>query len=182
MADVTVKYKGNTIAEISKEGTKTLKTSGKYCEGDISVSYIPPSGGEVVEATCKTYELNLAKKSGWVELTALDSEVLAHINDPSLVVTLSCLDSYEYVYYSVGMAVASNTHIAMQGSYPVYGLIQKQSGETSNNFGAIYYPPNKTDTSTTLGSGMFRLDGSKYYFKPWDGYVRAGNYRLTFTW
>lgn len=41
MADVTVKYKGNTIAEMSDEGTKTLRTSGKYCEGDISVIYTP---------------------------------------------------------------------------------------------------------------------------------------------
>ena len=39
MADVTVKYKGNTIAEMDDSGTKTLKTSGKYCEGDISVTY-----------------------------------------------------------------------------------------------------------------------------------------------
>lgn len=34
---VTVKYKGNTLAELSESGTKTLKTSGKYCEGDITV-------------------------------------------------------------------------------------------------------------------------------------------------
>lgn len=41
MAEVTVKYKGNIIAEMSAESTKTLKTSGKYCEGDISVIYTP---------------------------------------------------------------------------------------------------------------------------------------------
>jgi hypothetical protein len=49
MADVTIKYKGNTIVEMSSQGTKTLKTSGKYCEGDISVNYTPsqvPSTGD----------------------------------------------------------------------------------------------------------------------------------------
>ena len=45
MADVTLTYKGSTIAEINATGTKTLKTSGKYCEGDIGVSYVKPSSG-----------------------------------------------------------------------------------------------------------------------------------------
>lgn len=45
MEDVTLTYKGNTIAEMSDTGTKTLKTAGKYCDGDICVSYTKPSGG-----------------------------------------------------------------------------------------------------------------------------------------
>ena len=45
MADVTLTYKGSTIAEMSDTGSKTLKTAGKYCEGDIGVSYVKPSSG-----------------------------------------------------------------------------------------------------------------------------------------
>ena len=45
MADVTLTYKGSTIAEMNNTGTKTLKTAGKYCEGDIGVSYVKPEGG-----------------------------------------------------------------------------------------------------------------------------------------
>ena len=45
MADLTIKYKGNPIAELSDSGTKTLKTAGKYCEGDITVEYAKPAGG-----------------------------------------------------------------------------------------------------------------------------------------
>lgn len=45
MADLTVRYKGNPIVELSDSGTKTLKTAGKYCEGDISVEYAKPAGG-----------------------------------------------------------------------------------------------------------------------------------------
>ena len=44
MADLTIKYKGNPIAELSESGTKTLKTAGKYCEDDISVEYSKPAG------------------------------------------------------------------------------------------------------------------------------------------
>ena len=45
MADLTIKYKGNPILELSESGTKTLKTAGKYCEDNISVDYAKPAGG-----------------------------------------------------------------------------------------------------------------------------------------
>ena len=45
MADLTIKFKGQPIAELSATGTKTLKTAGKYCEDDISVEYAKPAGG-----------------------------------------------------------------------------------------------------------------------------------------
>ena len=46
MADLTIKYKGQPIVEMTESGTKTLKTAGKYCEGDITVEYVKPAGGE----------------------------------------------------------------------------------------------------------------------------------------
>lgn len=51
MADVTVKYKSATILEMNAQGTRTLKTSGKYCEGDISVAYVPRTGKSDVSGT-----------------------------------------------------------------------------------------------------------------------------------
>lgn len=44
MSDVTIKYKGQSIATMDASGTKTLGTSGKYCEGDIGVEYVKPAG------------------------------------------------------------------------------------------------------------------------------------------
>lgn len=41
---VTIKYKGNTIASANTEITKTIKTSGKYCEADIIVENTPDGG------------------------------------------------------------------------------------------------------------------------------------------
>ena len=46
MADLTIKFKGQPIVEMTQSGTKTLKTAGKYCEGDISVEYAKPAGGD----------------------------------------------------------------------------------------------------------------------------------------
>jgi len=48
MSDITIAYKGATIAELSASGSKTLNTSGKYCEGDISITYDKPEATSVV--------------------------------------------------------------------------------------------------------------------------------------
>ena len=45
MADVTLRYKGSDILELSDSGSATLKTGGTYCEADIEVEYVKPSGG-----------------------------------------------------------------------------------------------------------------------------------------
>ena len=45
MADITVTYGGNTIATMDASGTKTLNTAGKYCAGNIGLTYVKPSGG-----------------------------------------------------------------------------------------------------------------------------------------
>ena len=42
---VNIKYKNNSIATLTDTGTKTLKTSGKYCEADIIVENTKDSGG-----------------------------------------------------------------------------------------------------------------------------------------
>ena len=45
MSDITISYKGTDIATMDASGTKTLQTSGKYCEDDITLQYVKPSGG-----------------------------------------------------------------------------------------------------------------------------------------
>ena len=54
----TIKYKGNTIVSITTDSSKTLKTSGKYCEDDIIVENtkdgITPSGNKAITATTST--------------------------------------------------------------------------------------------------------------------------------
>ena len=45
MAGVNIEYKGSSIATIPDTGSKTIKTQGKYCEGDIFVEYEAPQAG-----------------------------------------------------------------------------------------------------------------------------------------
>lgn len=42
MSDINISYKGNSIATLDASGTKTLLTSGKYCEADLEVVYTRP--------------------------------------------------------------------------------------------------------------------------------------------
>lgn len=39
MANVTISYKGSTLAAMSASGSKTLLTKGKYCEDDFGIAY-----------------------------------------------------------------------------------------------------------------------------------------------
>ena len=48
MSDVTLSYKGSDILELSDSGSATLKTGGKYCEDDVTVEYVKPSGGGIL--------------------------------------------------------------------------------------------------------------------------------------
>lgn len=55
----TIKYKGTTLASITTNASKTLKTGGKYCEGDIIVENvqdggITPTGNKAITATTST--------------------------------------------------------------------------------------------------------------------------------
>ena len=42
MADITLSYKGSTIATMSASGSKTIQTKEKYCEDDIRLVYEKP--------------------------------------------------------------------------------------------------------------------------------------------
>ena len=57
MADVTLTYKGATIAELSESGSATLETAGKYCEADISLEYIKPGGPALTPCEGVTFHL-----------------------------------------------------------------------------------------------------------------------------
>ena len=49
MADVSISYAGSQIASMDDSGTKTLLTSGKYCESDITVAYTKPQTPEFIK-------------------------------------------------------------------------------------------------------------------------------------
>ena len=81
MSDVTITYKGSPIATMDASGTKTLTTQGKYCEANIGVEYVKPSG------------------DGGVDLSALEIYVADFLTTPPTV-TEGALDGFHRVLVS----------------------------------------------------------------------------------
>ena len=48
MSDITVTFKNQPILTMDANGSKPLLTRGKYCEDDITIAYVKPSGGSGV--------------------------------------------------------------------------------------------------------------------------------------
>lgn len=174
MAAVGIGYSGVLIAEMDEPGTVTLKTSGTYCRGNVVVAYAPRS---------RTYDITLAKFSGWGLLTALDEDVLEHINDSTFTVSMIRTDDYSYEFYSATMALCGNRQFGVHNDAPFYGVASRMSNATTTALGAMWYPANNTELTTSVsGLGMFALADGNYYFKPGDGFVQGGSWRLTFNW
>ena len=66
MSDITIGYKGNTIGTMDATGTKTLLTSGKYCEDDIEIAYVKPTASIPTNMiTNGDFSVSGATTDGW---------------------------------------------------------------------------------------------------------------------
>ena len=180
MAANKVIYGGETLVDLTMDSVTPDKLAAGVTAHDKSGNKITGT----MSANFKIYDITLAHVGGWVLLTALDSEVLAHINDSSLVVTLTNMSPYEYVQFTVSCYIAMNIPFAYVSGYGVYGLTNRQNSTTSNSVFPSYMPANNTKISdaTLMGNANFRITDGKYYFRPDEYGVRPGNYRLTFCW
>lgn len=70
MSDITVTFKNETILTMDASGSKPLLTRGKYCEDDISISYVKPSGGADTLGALLDNTLTSFSHSGNVTLTS----------------------------------------------------------------------------------------------------------------
>ena len=73
---VTVKYKGNSIAELTENGTKTLKTSGKYCEADIVVENTK-DGGITPSGNINITDTNVTDVTNYATAQVIDADLVA---------------------------------------------------------------------------------------------------------
>ena len=156
MADVEIKYKGASIATMNETGTKTLKTSAKYCEDDITVSYT--KSAVPAETNHRHYEYNnpAAVSGSGNYITAVSGdETLKRVRslDTLLVVcrmtgTVSCVKS----------CLGTNE----LNTYPILNLINNRQsvmrynaeGRVSEN-NTVYAVDD--DTNITAGSGRIYI-------------------------
>lgn len=76
MADVTLTYKGQTILEMSVSGNKVIKTSGKYCEGDINLAYIKAGSSYNILKGSSQPDAGIGQDGDvYLQYAALDGEI-----------------------------------------------------------------------------------------------------------
>ena len=129
MADITLSYKGSTIAEVSASGTTKLNTKGKYCEDDITLQYVKPSGGgsyiggtvawnqliSTLRASTTVYDLTLTNnnnKSLTISGTANNS------GNVSLANAISCVANHKYLV-SCGANGITGARVSFRGLCPI---------------------------------------------------------------
>lgn len=149
MADVSIKYKGNEIATMDASGTKTLLTSGNYCEGNISVEYAKPASWtklgekEFTVNTSSTSQANVGTmtisgiytKDQYIVVTVRDKagkrngyfigtdNVYANVNSANgLTSTFSTAMRLVYAYNSSG------NYLSASGAYGVYSTSMTSAG------------------------------------------------------
>lgn len=137
MAGVTLTYKGSTIAEMSNSGSKTLKTSGKYCEGDIVVNYVKPESGGTSDELVKQlvqYRNGTVTIPGDIGITKIAAYAFAYsnYNKINLPEGVTEIDNYAFYYGHMSTMVLPQS-ITKIGTY-AFGLCKY--------LGSITFPQN----------------------------------------
>lgn len=177
MAGVTINYKGNSIATMEgQSGTKTLKTSGKYCEDDITVNYIPESGTPSVTSKCFSVTF-LEQQTGEVELNPNgDSDIAAHYTDSKFIVGVIRKAETSSTGFLCG--ISSNNNI--RNGQTIYGSWARStsSGVSWGNMGkSISSASTRTACTFTVSStGVISVYGSTSVPIP------AGEYLVVCSW
>lgn len=108
MADVTIKYKDSSIANLADSGYKTLKTAGTYCEDDIVVEYIARETGL---SNAKRWDVTLTAglPSSGAELTLVtDNWLKENRTNPNLCVVVLPKFTIKGTTHIQGMYLTTN--------------------------------------------------------------------------
>ena len=175
MADVTIKYNGNTIVSMDSSGNKVLKTGGKYVANNIFVEYQKSTTSETNSYTTSvTFDARL--RNGVV--MTLPENVLAHKNDANFVMLYQYQGDTLVNYRSYGGMVGNRKVTYNQYIYGVYIY--------NTQIGAIQYPINSTDGNFTVESAykikFYITDGKLYIAEDMGAGLDVGTYQFTFSW
>ena len=175
MADVTIKYNENIIAEMDSSGNKVLKTGGKYVANNIFVEYQKSTTTETNSFTTSvTFDTRL--RNGVV--MTLPENVLAHKDDANFVMMYQYQGDTLVNYRSYAGMVGNRKVIYNQDIYGTYIY--------SNQRGEILYPINSTDSNFTIESAykikFYITDGKLYIAEDIGAGLDVGTYQFTFSW
>ena len=192
MADLTIKYKGQPIVELTESGTKTLKTAGKYCEDDISVEYSKPAGGGggselVLSATrlpavtiCTDVIANHIVVSSWSpSVTAIDTTPITYYIDSAAEVT-SGTTLTSQVACNVGdlviAAIVTRSPLTVSDGWSLISTSTAISGDSTNQIlsWAYKYAESESESITVMQTTAKRIYINMCSLQGATGYVDNG--------
>lgn len=164
MADITVTYEGNTIATMSASGTKTFYTAGKYCDDDITLEYVQPSGGGGL-----TYAYGSVTKvsdDSYLYVTGLGGtpKVAKFLIDPVTVVGDGTLKTVSGCYAMGASVIRATNNAGSSYGYAAFGTESEWATDTPTVY-ADNTPPSVGMNATATGFAAKSYSGS-YSFKP----------------
>ena len=156
---------------MQSEGTKVLKTGGKYCDGDITVDYVP---GGAAPSNCKTFTVTVsADQTVKYTLTAADADIAAHRADSSFYVGFAANFAYNSgLSYRGGL---NTNHALSDGS--TYGFYMRTNSSGANSYGFITKAP--TDNNADIGANA---NGELYVYATSTLRLCAGSYTVFCGW
>lgn len=180
MSDVSINYRGSSIATMDASGTKTLQTEGKYCDDDIEVVYTkpsaPPSNWTLIDTWSQTLQ----------EFTSTTGELIdtgitvAGLGDYAFIIAVITCDTAILSSTEWGMTVHLCGRRTGTGRlYPASGAIQENgfatlsyAAMTSSSYNAAAYGVYISDNKATVqfvrkcdSSHVTKIRGGKYTVK-----------------
>jgi hypothetical protein len=171
---VTIGYNGSTIASMNASGTKTLLTSGKYCEGNISVVFQDSSGTPV---PCRSFSATVAAdQTDKTYLTSADSDIASHRSDSSFWVAV-----IPQFGYSSGLSFrggfSTMRELRADASSPLYGVYLRTSSTGTASYGMITKAPTASGADVGVDS-----TGRIFVYASNSSVLRAGDYLCVCGW
>jgi len=162
-----VMYQGNIITTIDTNTSKILNTQDKYCENNIVVENIEHSRAFFI-----TLSNDMTARGDLTTITDID--ILNHRNDPSMSACLEALftvDARGIIYF-----LTRNRNVGTTGNSLGLRLLNNAYEIITSNKGIYSTNTDQNGAIILLENGVVRSQAST------NVPLKAGNYRLTFSW
>lgn len=123
-------------------------------------------------------------QSANVVLCELPDSVYAHKDDDTFSVAIINLTPELLQNYDEYLLITSNNpESPKQSSYPVHGVGVRKNSSTGVGSYHIYYPPNSSDNTTSIGGlGKVWLNGKNLTYKSAGYFLGAGTLKIIVSW
>ncbi len=180
MASLTIKYGDTVLSQDSGTVNKTLKTGGKYCENNFTVSM--EEDATVVSYKYFMVTLSSAISGKWWDAIDADPDIAAHRNDSTFGLSWNCLTAPS-AQTSTRSGIYTNAPMSLEtsdGSKVNYGYYTRTNSSAVGACAKLQNLP--TVKTTAAGAAFVDADGSISFYASSAYPIRAGTYQIVVWW